>query len=118
MAINMFQRLRLTFDFSVNVAYFVSHQYIKTKFSQKPLGQLNSNFIWRVEGSKCILNVNGHMTKMAAMPIFKYLVLWNQKANGFGTWNVALRMWTLPDLHKSSLQCQGRRRRSGPSPRI
>ena len=24
------------------------HQYIKTPFSQKPLGQLNSNFIWRL----------------------------------------------------------------------
>ena len=25
-----------------------SHQFIKTLFSQKPLGQLNLNFIWRL----------------------------------------------------------------------
>ena len=44
------------------------------------------------------------MTKMATMPIygklFKYLLLWNQKAIGFGTWYVALGMWALPGLHK------------------
>ena len=30
----------------------------------------------------------------------KYVLLWNQKANGLGTWYVALGMWALPDLHK------------------
>ena len=37
-----------------------------------------------------------HMTKMATAPIywkiFKYLLLWNHKAIGFGTWYVALGM--------------------------
>ena len=31
---------------------------------------------------------------------FKYLLLWNQKANGLWTCYVALGMWALPDLHK------------------
>ena len=29
----------------------------------------------------------------------KYILLWKQKANGLGTWYVALGMWALPDLH-------------------
>ena len=44
------------------------------------------------------------MTEMATMPIYgknlKYLLLWNQKAIGFGTWYVALGMWALPGSHK------------------
>ena len=45
------------------------------------------------------------MTKMATMPIYakkllKYLLIWNQKAIGFGTWYVAFGMWALPGLHK------------------
>ena len=41
-------------------------------------------------------NSNGHMTKIAAMPIlgknpFKNL-LWNQKTSDLGTWYVALGM--------------------------
>ena len=40
------------------------------------------------------------MTNMATMPIngkklFKSLLLWNQKAIGFGTWYVGLGMWAL-----------------------
>ena len=55
--------------------------------------------------AKIYTNCTGHMTKMATMPIygkkpFKYILLWNQKANGLGTWYVALGMWALPDLHK------------------
>ena len=41
-------------------------------------------------------NCYGHMTKMVTMPMygkkFKYHLLWNQKAIGFGTWFVALGM--------------------------
>ena len=40
------------------------------------------------------LNGPGHMTKMAAMPIYgkilKNLLLWNQKADGLETWYAAL----------------------------
>ena len=46
----------------------------------------------------------GHMTNMATMPIygknFKSPLLWNQKAIGFWTWYVPLKMWALPGLHK------------------
>ena len=50
-------------------------------------------------------NVYSLMTKMAAMLILgknylKYLLLWNQKANDYGTWLVALGIWALPGLHK------------------
>ena len=38
---------------------------------QKPLGQLNSNFIWNEEaGTKVCSNCPGHMTKMAATSIY------------------------------------------------
>ena len=51
-------------------------------------------------------NCSGHMTKMATTIIydkpFKYLLLWNQKANDLGTWYVALEMRALavPGLHQ------------------
>ena len=52
-------------------------------------------------GTKVCSNVPGHVTRMAAMPIygkktFKNLLLQNQKADDLGTWYVALRMWGLP----------------------
>ena len=45
--------------------------------------------------AKIYAKCTGHMTKMATTPIygkkpFKCLLLWNQKANGLGTWYVAL----------------------------
>ena len=48
-------------------------------------------------GTKVCSNVPGHVTRMAAMPIygkktFKNLLLQNQKADDLGTWYVALRM--------------------------
>ena len=46
--------------------------------------------------AKIYTNCIGHMTKMATMPIYGKnplkIYFWNQKANGFGTWYVALRM--------------------------
>ena len=53
--------------------------------------------------AKMYTNRTGHMTKMATMPIygkkpFKYPLLWNQKANGLGTWYEALGMWALTDF--------------------
>ena len=54
---------------------------------------------------KIYTKCTGHMTEKAAprpymVKPFKFLLLWNQKANGLGTWYVALGMWALPDLHK------------------
>ena len=46
----------------------------------------------------------GHMTKMAATPIYgkypKNLLFQNQKADDLGTWYVALGLWGLPSLFK------------------
>ena len=48
-------------------------------------------------GTKVCSNGPGHMTKMAATPIygksFKNLILQNQKADDDGTWYKALEMW-------------------------
>ena len=56
-------------------------------------------------GTKVCSNGPGHMTKMAAIPIygkknFKNLLLKNQKADEVGTWYVALGMCGLPSLFK------------------
>ena len=70
------------------------------KFSQKPLAHLNSNFKWRF-----LLNAKyfGHMTKMAATPIYGKNILnrlRNQKINDLGTWYVAFGVWGLPNMLK------------------
>ena len=64
--------------------------------SLKPLGQLNSNFIWRLlrTRERKFVQCPGHMTKMAATPIYDKN-LQNQKADDLGTWYVALGMWDL-----------------------
>ena len=56
-------------------------------------------------GTKVCSNGPGHMTKMAATPIygkkpFKNLPLKNQKADDLRTLYVALGMWGLPSLFK------------------
>ena len=56
-------------------------------------------------GTKFCLNGLGHMTKMAAMPIYskmflKNLLLYNQKADGLETWYPALGARVLPSLFK------------------
>ena len=56
-------------------------------------------------GTKVCSNVPGHMTKMAAMPIYivktlKNLLLWNQKANDLETWYATLGARVLPNLLK------------------
>ena len=68
MAINKFQGQGWPFSLSAKFTHIGVPSYIKTLFSQKPLGQLNSNYIWRLLKSytKCY----GHMTKMATMPIY------------------------------------------------
>ena len=93
MAISKFQMSMLTFYLSAKVSHIgVTSMYIKTVFFQKPLGQLNSNFIIMetliVERSKIITSNNGHMTKMAALkisfsrtrrPMALWLGLWHCK---------------------------------------
>ena len=53
---------------------------------------------------KFIQNGPGHMTKMAAMPLYgknlKNLILWNQKAYDLETWYVASGARVLPSLFK------------------
>ena len=50
-------------------------------------------------GTKVCSNGPGHMTKIAAMPIYGKN-LQNQKADDLGTWYVAYGMWGLPSLLK------------------
>ena len=50
--------------------------------------------------TKVYSNGPGHITKMAATPIYKNLLLQNQKADDLETWYVALRMWGLPSFSK------------------
>ena len=55
---------------------------------------------------KVYINGQGHMTKMAAMAInskktFKNLLLQNQKAYDFETWQEASRRGALQSLYKS-----------------
>ena len=53
---------------------------------------------------KIYTSCTGHLTKMATTPIYgknpEISSSLDQKANGLGTWYVALGMWALPDLHK------------------
>ena len=56
-------------------------------------------------GTKVYINGPGHMTKMAAMPIYgknlkKNLLLQNQKSYGLETWHVASGTQTLHSLYK------------------
>ena len=90
-----------------------SHQHIKAVFSETtwPIEikfHMTTPYDWL---AKIYTNCFGRMTKMATMPIygkdFKYLLLWNQRAIGFGTWYVALGgggggggVSALPSLHK------------------
>ena len=107
MAINKFQRSRLTFNFSAKVAHIgvpSTHQNI---VSSEITGPFERKFHVNTPYdrlAKIYTNCTGHMTKMATTPIYGKNLLNvffpNQKANGLGTWYVALGMWALPDLHK------------------
>ena len=108
MAINKFQMSRLTFNFSDKVAHIEvpsTHQNIVSLETTRPF-ELKFHMTTPYDRSaKIYTKSTGHMTKMATTPIygknlFKCLLLWNQRANGLGTWYVALGMWALPDLHK------------------
>ena len=107
MAINKFQWSRLTFNFSAKVAHTgvpSTHQNIVFSKTTRPF-ELKFHMKTPYDRlAKIYTNCTGHMTKMATTPIYgKYplnIFFWNQKANGLGTWYVALGMWALPDLHK------------------
>ena len=77
-----------------------------TSSSLKPLGQSNSNFIWRLlrtQGMKVCSNGPGHMTKMAATPIYGKNPLKSsspEPEGELGTWYVAFGMLGLPSLFK------------------
>ena len=52
------------------------HMKIKTGFSQIPLGHFEPNFVCKLSGTgkmKICQHDDGHMTKMAAMPIYEKL---------------------------------------------
>ena len=76
-------------------------------FSSETTGPIKVKF--RVEllwdgGTKVCLKFPGHMTKMAAMPIYcknlKNLLLWNQKAHDLETWYAVSGARVLPSLLK------------------
>ena len=101
MAINKFQRSRLTFQAvtQIGVPVFSDPTWpIKLKFHMKtPYDRL----------AKIFTNCSGYMTKMTAMPIsginpLKFFFSGTKKANGLqpGTWYVALGMLALPGSHK------------------
>ena len=104
MAINKFQKSRLTFQ--LRVLKLESNQYQNIVFSPA-FGPIELKFHVKTPYDK-LANMYtkyfGHMTKTAAMPIygtkpFKNL-LQNQKAADLETWYVALGMWGLPSLFK------------------
>ena len=53
-------------------------------------------------GTKVFSTGPGHMTKMAATPMYGKntlnLLLWNKKVGDIVTWHVALGMWAYPSL--------------------
>ena len=77
----------------------VVRSQFQTSSSRKLLGQSKLNFMRRLLGKgrkKDYINGPGHMTKMAAMPIYgknlKYLLLQNLKSYDHETWHVV--SWT------------------------
>ena len=71
MAINKFQRSRLTFDLSAKSLVLESHQYIKTVFSQAT-GPIELKFYVKTPWAKLAkiyTTYFGHMTKMTGMHI-------------------------------------------------
>ena len=106
MAIDKFQRSSLTFDLSVKVPHIGDPSTCLNIFSET-IRPIELKFHMKTPYDKLVniyTNCSRHISKMAIAPIygkpFKYLLLWNQKANGFGTWYVALAMWALPGLHQ------------------
>ena len=76
MAINKFQRSRLTFDLSAKSLILESNQYTKTKFSKKKkknIGPIELKFHMKTPYAilaKIYTKYFGHMAKMTPMPIY------------------------------------------------
>ena len=108
-SINKFQRSRLTFDLSAMVAHIgVPSTYQNIVFSETtcPIEtkfHMTTPYDWL---AKTHTNCNGHMTKMATMPIYgkNFLNLFfsvTKRPFALGLVKlVALGMWALPGLHK------------------
>ena len=83
-------------------------QHFQTYSPLKPLGRLKPNFIMEPPwdgGTKVCSNGAGHMTEMAAMPIYgknlkKNLLLQNPKADDLESWYAALSARVLSRLFK------------------
>ena len=85
---------------------YVPCQYVQTS-PQKPLGRLKPGFMWSLLGTgemKVYSNGPGHMTKVAAMPMYdkslKNLLLRNHKVDDLKTLYAALGAQVLPNLFK------------------
>ena len=76
----------------------VYDNYFQKSFSLKPLGQSRPNFMWSLLGKrdpKVCKNGLGHMTKLAAMPIYGKNLRQNTKSYNFETWHVILETQAL-----------------------
>ena len=73
MAINKFQRSRLTFNFSAKVTHIgvpSTHENIVSSYTTKPI-ELKFHMKTTYDRlAKIYTNCTGHMTKMATMPIY------------------------------------------------
>ena len=73
MAINKFQRSKLTFDLSAKSLRLESHQIIIKKVFSQTIGPIELKFHVKTpydKLAKIYIKCFGHMTKMAAMPIY------------------------------------------------
>ena len=92
MAINKFQRSRLIFDLSAKVPYIGVPSTYQNIVSLEITWPIELKFHMKTPYDRLAIiytNCSSHRTKMATTHIygkkpFKYLFLWNQKANGLG----------------------------------
>ena len=104
MAINKFQRSRLTFALSAKVAHIVVQSIYPNLVFSQTIGPIGFKFHVKTpydKIAKIYSKYLGHMTKMAATSIYgKNLLLQNRKADDLGTWYVAFGVLGLPSLFK------------------
>ena len=107
-AINKFQRSRLTFALSAKVAHVVVPSIYKNIVFSQTIGPIELKFHAKIsydKSAKLYTKYFGHMTKMATTPIYgknllKIFFSRDQKASDLETWYVVLGMWCLPSLFK------------------
>ena len=91
---------------SVHRLWSDTHPQFQTSSPLKPLGQFNSNFIWRLLRTGELKFVHMVLVTWPRWPPGPYMVktlknlLQNQKVDDLGTWYVALGLWGLPSLFK------------------